>query len=99
MLVTDRSAVRFHGNEGDQKRRARIRDLELRIADAPNAESEFLGELPARGGFVIFAGFELAAGKFPQATVSLVWWTLANEEMVASSYDCGYDANGRHARQ
>jgi hypothetical protein len=69
-------------NKFNHELRVGIRDREERRRYGERFYPEFLGQFPLRRINVRFSGFELAAGKFPKAAVTLVEWPLANQVFV-----------------
>jgi len=82
VLETVRLTHDLAWNKFNQEVRAGIRDREEGRAYGERFHAQFLSEFPLRCINVRFAGFELAAWKFPKAAVTLVEWPLANQVFV-----------------
>ena len=92
-------AVDDGGDELDQDRGAGVGDGEERLTDGECGDAEFLGELAVGGGEESFAGFDLAAGEFPEVTVAFVGGAEADEVAGIAADDGGEDGDGRHVKR
>jgi hypothetical protein len=93
VLEALRLTVDLNAMELDHKLRPRIIERQQAVADVEDADIEFLFQLPLCRIKNAFVRLEFSAREFPQATVALVGWSLADEKTVASLDNSGDDAD------
>ena len=88
-----------HWREYDEERRVGIGDHELLVANLRNLDAQLLMWLATRCICVRLPRLALAAGKFPEPTVTLVMRPLTYEELISARHDRGNYANGCHSER
>lgn len=92
MFEAFRLAVDLHSMKLDDELGAGIIDGEHHLSHRQHADVEFFTELSTGGVENALAGFELAAGEFPETAMALVGGALADEVVVAALDHGGDDA-------
>jgi hypothetical protein len=82
VLETFRLALDCDRCELDYELRAWIGDRKEHPADSADGNVQLLGEFSARCVFVRLTRLQLTTGKLPETAVSLMRWSLTNQESV-----------------
>ena len=85
------------GYELDQEFRPGISNREYSRPNGQNTDIEFFSELPPRRFKMGFARFHFAARKLPQAAVTLVFCSLADEVIAFPFYNGCQHASKSHS--
>ena len=81
-------------NERDDECRIGIAYFKQCTLDVDDSYTQLFRELAPSGIDIRFAGLTFPTWKLPESAMSLMRWSLANEETIAVRNDCGNDSNG-----